>query len=280
MNEAFVIGVDIGGTKIRICSARPERPDRILYTITIPTARSFAQAQPDILQAIHILLEGAPVAAIGISSPGPVSRKKGTIGHPTNLHWSQARIVQWLTSLWDCPVALWNDAAAGGICEAQFGSARRHRYALYVSISTGIGTALTLDGWPLPGRHNSEGGRIHLGTDAASPTFEQISSGTAILKRYGRIARDITNKADWHDISARMAVGLHNLIVTTDPDIVVLGGGVSLHHARFLPSLKRELKLCRPMYALPPIVPATHIEHAPLIGAMRAALAEHYENLR
>lgn len=267
MNQPLLLGIDIGGTKIRLATAHPHSPEKLLYTITIPTPRRFEDAQPDLLQAAAILLEGSTVAAIGVSSPGPVDRRRGTIGHPTHLHWTQAPIVAWLKRTWKCPVELWNDASAAAIGEAQFGSASKYRYALYVSVSTGIGTALTLDGWPLPGPHNQEGGRMILDSGL---TFEQLSSGTSIVKTYGHIAAKITNVHHWRAISQRLAVGLHNLIVATDPEVIVMGGGVSLHHKKFFPALTKSLNQLKPMYALPPIVPARSIEHAPLIGVLSA----------
>jgi glucokinase len=270
MNQPLLLGIDIGGTKIRLATALPHAPEKLLYTITIPTPRSFADAQPDILQAAHILLEGSTVVGIGVSSPGPVDRKRGSIGHPTNLHWTKAPIVAWLKKQWQCPVELWNDATAAAISEAQFGSARKYRYALYVSVSTGIGTALTLDGWPLPGLHNQEGGRMILGLDEPYTTFQATSSGTAIVKEYGHIAAKIRNPHHWTAISKRLAVGLHNLVVAADPEIIVLGGGVSLHHKRFFPALSKEIQKLHPLYPFPPIVPAHAIEHAPLIGALAA----------
>lgn len=270
MIHPLIIGIDIGGTKIRLGSAAANKPEQLLYTVTIPTPRSFHLAQPDILQAITVLLDGSAPAAIGIASPGPIDRKRGTIGHPTNLHWSQAPIVSWLSTQYSCPIQLWNDTTAASICEAQFGAARSHRYALYVSVSTGIGTALTLDGWPLPGPHNQEGGRMILGTTPASPTFEQIGSGTAIVKRYGHIAAKITRASEWREVADHLALGLHNLLVATDPEIVVLGGGVSVHHKKFFPTLKQSLKRLDPLYPPPPIVAAQYIEHAPLIGVIAA----------
>lgn len=267
MSHPLLLGIDIGGTKIRLATAHPRSPEKILYTITIPTPRSFRVAQPDIIQAASILLEGSSVAAIGVTSPSPVERKRGTIGHPTHLHWTKAPIVSWLKRHWNCPVELWNDTTAAAIGEAQFGSAQKYRYALYVSISTGIGTALTLDGWPLPGPHNPEGGRMIL---APEQTFERLSSGTAIVKRYGHIAAKIRNPQHWRAISEGLALGIHNLILATDPEVVVLGGGVSLHHKKFLSTLKREIDQFPSLYSAPPIVPATAIEHAPLIGVLAA----------
>lgn len=272
MSNSVLIGIDIGGTKIRVASAL--QPQKLEASADIPTPHQFAVAQQLILEQITALASGRPVSSIGIASPAPVNMPAGTIGHPSHLSWKKAPMKSWLNQYFDCPVTLIHDAQAGGVCESRYGSGKDYRYVLYVSLSTGIGSALILDKVPLPGPHNPEGGRMILEAHTSHPelaSFENRASGTAIVKKYGVRAAEITSRAKWDAIAYEIALGLNNLILATDPEIVVLGGGVSVHFKKFIRPLRAHLKRFSHLYPLPPIKAADYIEHAPLIGSLSMA---------
>lgn len=271
MTTPPLIGIDIGGTKIRL--ARAESPQHLGSTVDMPTPREFAVAQDLILDQLFKLADRQAIRAVGIASPGPVDTRTGVIGRAHNLHWQHAPIQQWLAHYVSGPIVLAHDAQAGGVCEARYGAGRKHRYVLYVSISTGIGSALILDGTPLPTAHNPEGGRMIL-PNSHQPTihYEDRASGRAIVARYGKRAADIKSRHDWNMLAYEIALGLYNLIVACDPEIVILGGGVAVHFKKFIKPLQAHLTSFQPLYPLPPIKQAQYTEHAPLIGAL--ALAE------
>ncbi len=273
MTTAPLIGIDIGGTKIRL--ARAQTPQHLGATIDIPTPREFAVAQDLILEQIFKLAGKQGVRAVGIASPGPVDTHTGVIGRAHNLHWQRAPIRQWLEHYLAGPIILAHDAQAGGVCEARYGAGQKHRYVLYVSVSTGVGSALILDGMPLPTAHNPEGGRMII-PSPHHPTihYEDRASGRAIVARYGKRAAEIKNRHDWNMMAYEIALGLYNLIVACDPEVVVLGGGVAVHFKKFIKPLKAHLASFQPLYPLPPIRQARYTEHAPLIGALALAEAE------
>ncbi len=261
------IGIDIGGTKIRLTHTK--HPSTVGETVDLPTPASFVIARHHIEEVIDRWMIKRPIHAIGVAAPGPLDTKRGILIHPSHIPWRNAEILPWLHARYRCTTIVAHDATAAGVCEARLGVAKKHRYVLYVTISTGIGSALILDGNPIPGPHNPEGGRILLKTPIQR--FEKLASGTAIRQKYGRIAAQIQSRRIWREISEEIALGLYDLILATDPEIVVLGGGVSVHYKKFIKELQTALRRHQPFYTMPPIKQAKYTEHAPLIGAMLLA---------
>ncbi|MCC7543231.1 ROK family protein [bacterium] len=261
------VGVDIGGTKIRL--TKTNHPQHVGETIDIPTPASFVVARHHMEEIIDRWQIRAPFTAIGVTAPGPLDTKRGVMTKPTHIPWHNAAIIPWLHARYRVPATLVHDATAAGICEARMGSAKKYRFILYVTISTGIGSALILDGKALPSPHNPEGGRILLKTP--TQRFEQIASGTAIRQRYGRIAGQIRSRRIWREISQDIALGLYDLIVSSDPEAVIIGGGVGVHYKRFIKDVRKIMRSYQPFYQLPPILQAKYTEHAPLLGALLVA---------
>lgn len=264
-----LIVIDIGGTKIRV--ARLSHHYKLLDSTTIATPRNLTEAQAQLLKTIHNLAGTEKIAAIGIAAPGSVDRLHGVIGPFSNIPWPRLAVRGWLTRQFHCPIIIEHDGTAAAICEANLGAAKNYRYQLFVTISTGIGSALTLDGKPLPGPNNPEAGHVFIEDhphDLRSGSFEYLASGRAVVREYGKIAAEIHNTRDWSKIARQMARGLHNLIVATDPQVVVIGGGVGVHYKRFIKPLTRHLKTMNsaPNYPLPPILQAKFVETAPLLG--------------
>lgn len=84
---------------------------------------------------------------------------------------------------------------------------------------------------------------------------------------FGKRAGEITDKATWEYISHALAIGFNHLIAIVQPDVIVLGGGVSAHFSRFGAHLSKELKRFEtPMTPVPPIISAQRPEEAVLFG--------------
>lgn len=270
----MIIGLDIGGTKIRAAGSHLGR--KIKRSTEVKTPTNQRQVLPVIEAMIRDIAGRAEIDALGIACPGPIDKSRGMVITPRNLNWRNLKLTSPLEKTFDCPVILEHDATCGAVAEARIGAATKARLVLYVTISTGIGTGLVLDKKPLPTRHNSEGGSQIIDYHSQHAhgqigSFEHVSSGEAIKGRYGKIAAQITSRASWEVIAYDLAVGLHNLIAILSPDIVVLGGGVSLHHRKFLSPMQKYIASFDPLYPPSPIVPAHFIETAPLLGAMLLA---------
>ncbi len=270
------IGIDIGGSKVRVASSRTGH--KIDHSVRFATPANQRRVLPLIIKAVENILGKSDIDAIGVASPGPIDKARGKILSPINLTWHNLEICKSLKKHFRCPTILEHDATCGGIAESRLGAGKKYHAVLYVTVSTGIGTSLVIDGKPIKSRHNLEGGKIvidpsYLHTEGILGTFENVVSGQAIKRRYGKIAAEISSPEDWSIIAHDLAIGLFNLIATTSPDVVILAGGVAVHYKKFIKPLERELSQLKPIYQypIPKILKATNVETAPVLGAIMLA---------
>ena len=146
------LGFDIGGTKLAVAlgddsgriAARRRRPMR-----ATGDPRADVEAM---LRDAHDLLAGAGVApgslrGVGIAAPGPIDFERGTVESPPNLQgWASVPLVEWVRGAFSAPVHLENDANAAALAEWRFGAGRGMRHLVYLTMSTGVGGGLILDG--------------------------------------------------------------------------------------------------------------------------------------
>lgn len=269
------VGIDIGGTKTLVATATTK--------YTIKTSQKILTEHDAVgeIEKITDMIEaqaGDKLTAIGIAAPGPLDRHKGRILNPPNLPWHNLSLTERLHRHFKVPVALENDANAAALAEATLGAGRGHDPVLYVTISTGVGTGLISEGRIYHGKYDTEGGHIML--QQGGPLcgcgghghFESICSGTAIKRRYGKFGYEIKDKPTWRLIARDMAQGLTSLAAVVSPDIIVLGGGVSVHWERFQEPLNEYFReFWANMYPPPTIKPAHNIETAAIFGAFLVA---------
>lgn len=270
------IGVDIGGSKI--CIARSAFANKIDKSIKISTPDDGKSAMELIISNIVKIAGKYAIDAIGVSAPGPLDLDRGMILRPTNLHWHNLNLTKPLNKAFGVPVILEHDATCGGLAEATYGSGKKYHYVQYITISTGIGSCFVIDKQPLKGKYNSEGGRQiidinHHKFEKQIGSFEQIASGQAIKRKFGKIAAQIdpSDEQSWRYIAHNLSVGIYNFITINSPEIVVLGGGVSVHFDKFINYLKEYLEQYPTVYPLPPIVQAKYVETAPVLGTIMLA---------
>lgn len=169
MND-WVIGIDLGGTKIEIGLVSPQ--DQIIGRRKIPTQASEGPARviERIAECVEELAKLLPlsehIAAAGICSPGPVDHENGMIIDPPNLaglHNTPLR--QLLSERLNLPVCLEHDAKAAALGEFYFGAGRGERNMVYIVVGTGVGGAIISDGQLLRGSDNTTGEIGHVMLD-------------------------------------------------------------------------------------------------------------------
>jgi glucokinase len=196
VSEKFVLGVDIGGTKVAagLVTANGE----IMSKTRVPMNATGTAAQA--LECVHQAIEKAmttaspgAVAAIGISSPGPLDQRSGVVLHTPNLPcWIDFPLRREIEQRYRLPVRLDNDANAAGLAEATWGAGAGHGSVFYVTIGTGVGTAIILDGEVLYGRTGTAAEGGHMTIDFRAPVrcgcgkrgcLESMASGPAMALR-------------------------------------------------------------------------------------------------
>ena len=156
----MILGIDIGGSKIALALGDAGGAIRQQARLGPPDATP-GRALEAIVAEARRLLDAAGVTspeAIGISAPGPLDRRAGTLNHPPNLPtWRAARVAAPLSDALSAPAFLENDANAAALAEWRFGAGRGARRLVYLTMSTGVGGGLVLDGRLYRGRADLAG---------------------------------------------------------------------------------------------------------------------------
>ncbi len=287
-----VLGIDIGGTKI--AAGIVSESAGLIDVVTVPTraAQGYEASIAQLHFAIRSVLR-SEVRAIGIASPGPLNPKTGVVINPPNLPgWRDVPLAGIVQVEYGLPCRVENDANAAGLAEARFGAARGRSSVFYVTLSTGIGAGIVIDGKVYHGKNGqaAEGG--HVTIDWRSPDMcncglpgciEALASGTAILRRYGHSPEDIARKAAAGDAKASeildevcemLGAWLGGIVSLLDPDIIVIGGGMSQIGEPLFSRLRRVVpqRTINKFAGDTPIVPAELGMNAGVLGAAATVL--------
>ena len=307
MEKRRAIGIDLGGTQLRV--ALVDRDGAVLVRDALAT--DVAGGPAGVIAQIRRLIgqicsagDQPHIAGIGVSAPGPLDSDTGTvIAIPTLAGWEDFPLAARLADEFGMPVVVENDGIAAANGEWRFGSARGLRHFVYVTVSTGIGGGVVVDGRLLRGRRGLAGHVGHMIIEpngprcscGASGCFEALASGSA-LARAGReaatanpasllaadstatiTARDIVAAARLGDSLALalldreagyLGIGFSNLIHLYSPQALVMGGGVSQAFDLLHPVIAATIRSS----AMPPfrdveIIPAILGDNAGLAGA-------------
>jgi glucokinase len=286
-NEPLYLGVDVGGTKVAagLVTSRGE----ILSKVRVPmTSREDAAAGlRSVEEAIDAALSAEParkalIAGIGIVSPGPVDPLRGIVVNPGNLPcWRNYPLVAEITKSRGLPTILDNDANAAALAEARWGAGAGYPSVFYVTIGTGIGTGLVLDGSIYHGRTGAAAEGGHVSIDYRGPLcpcgkrgcIEALAAGPAVARRArerlaargveartlfalaggdpAAVTAEIVAKA-WHDgdplatalleeTADLLAIWLGNMIDLFDPDVIVVGGGMGELIAAWFGPMRQQI---------------------------------------
>jgi glucokinase len=288
MPEKFVIGVDIGGTKV--AAGLVDGSAHIRHQARSPMAPhgNAAAGLAAVVAAVNMLSmssQGRELGGIGISSPGPLDPTTGIVINPPNLPcWRNFPLVSEIEQIYGVPVKLDNDANCGALAEAKWGAGRSYRNVFYVTIGTGIGTGIVINGNLYHGRTGAAGEGGHLSIDYRGPEcrcgkrgcIEALVSGPAIAQRararlmtlrgvrstildlaqgnIEAITSDIIDKANASgDALAReilletvelLALWLGNIVDLLEPDVIIIGGGVATMLNPFFDDIRDRLPRC------------------------------------
>lgn len=195
-NEMF-LGVDIGGTKVAAGIVTPR--GEILSKVRVPMVsdRDAAAGLAAVESAISAALESQPkrrssVAAIGISSPGPLDPRRGVVINPPNLKcWQNFPLAEKISASRHLPTRLDNDANAAALAEALWGAGAGYASVFYATLGTGIGTGVILDGKIYHGRTGAAAEGGHVSIDYHGPKcacgklgcIEALAAGPAVARR-------------------------------------------------------------------------------------------------
>lgn len=311
-HPAKVLAIDIGGTKLAIGIV--SRSGELLASLRCPTQ---AHEGPDavlsrILDLSRTLLQDHEVQGVGVGCGGPLDTTTGTIKNPPNLPgWLDYPLGSLLRDALNLPVHIDNDANAAALAEHQFGAGRGTKHMVYLTLSTGIGGGIIIDGKLYRGKHGNAGELGHITIQHGGHPcncgnrgcLEAYCSGTSIARRARDLARahpdslliqlagdadsiraetvldalkqqDPMTRVFWNETLDMLAAGITSVIHTFDPERIVLGGGVT----NFGPELFEPLRQRVNTLTIPDlnagvdIVPAELGNAVGILGAAAVAL--------
>jgi glucokinase len=310
--EPLWIGVDVGGTKV--LAGVVDQLGRVVRTarrITPGRRVEVAQVEDALASAVVEAAAGAPIAGVGVAAAGFVDVSGQRVMFAPHLPWQGEDVRERLRARWGVPVVLDNDANCAALAESTYGAARGTRSAIMVTMGTGIGGGIVMDGHLVRGANGMAGEFGHMQVvPGGHPCecgghgcWEQYCSGNALV----RCARQrmqgqpsvlhqtsgghpdrltgpmVSDAAADGDMVARQAfaavgdwlgVGVANLVAAFDPEVVVVGGGVSAAGDRLLGpargALRRSL-VGEAHRVVPPLVSALLGPEAGLVGAAELA---------
>ncbi len=259
------LGIDIGGTKTLLMSFT--NSGKPLDSVKFKTPKDYSDFKEALAENLKTITtnRGWDIAAIGTT--GRIDHEKGMIIASGRLPWRNVPIQKDVKTITHCDVLLENDAKLAGLSEARLLKPVRHK-ALYVTVSTGIGGALIVDGNIDKDLADAEIGHMLMHErNGKLVTWESIVSGKAIVKRFGKRASDIADKQVWKIICEDLALGLIDAAAAYQPDIIIIGGGVGSHFKKFAKPLREALeKYESPLVEAPRVVGAKNAEEAVIYG--------------
>lgn len=291
MSTSFAIGIDLGGTAIKAGSFDQE--GRCLDSMKVPTAKppvpSAVLAQ--LVNSVRQLDPQGHCCAIGVGVPGPSDADCRMALRSINLPgWERIPVADELERTLRKPVVVENDANCAGVGEAWLGAGQKCRSMILLTLGTGVGGAIILNGELYSGSSGAAGelGLVVLHPDGPpcnsgnNGSLEQYVSATAIARRTGMRVRELDRQARlgnpkalawWHQIGIDLGAGLSSSIYVLAPEVVAIGGGVSQSADLFMPAAIAEIE----RRVMPTsrvglrVVPAQLGNQAGCVGAARLA---------
>lgn len=257
------LGIDIGGTKTLVAALTNE--GAIHESAKFPTPETY----DDFLPLLKETVEGLTTKdfrAGAVAAPGEIDRKHGSFVVGGNLQWKNEPIQHDVERIAGCPMLLENDGNLGGLSEAML-LKNKHAKVLYLTISTGIGGGFIVDQQIDPSMADIEPGQMMLQRGDKLVKWESFASGKAMYEHYHQKASEIEDPAIWQAIVKNWTVGFIDLLAVTQPDVIVLGGGVGHYLPKYHDFLVAELeKYVTPLVPVPPILQAQRPEEAVVYG--------------
>ena len=304
-NSRYLLAADIGGTWTRAaCYPWPwerEAPPRPLAHVRRPT-----DPEDPTSGLVAALREVWPregrVYGVGVAAPGPLDPYRGVVLFAPNLPaWREEPLQARLEAALGVPVRMGNDANLAALGEVRYGAGRGHEHVLYLTLGTGVGGGVVCHGRLLEGRQGLAGELGHITVDPQGPPcacggwghLEALASGTALVRaaqealtthpdsllhRVRPLTAEAIARAAYEgdtlarDLLARaghwVGVALADLCHIFNPEVVVLGGGVSRGGPWLWDALREALyaRLMRPEYR-PQVRPSALGDDAGLLGA-------------
>ncbi len=264
MNQPFYLGVDLGGTQLRMAVVN-ERGDLASEVLSVATGREFrpqdfTREVGRLGRELQLTSEGMEVVALGVGTPGVIVEQ--TITQSDNLPLLNGANLRALASLaLDIPIAVENDARCFALAEARYGAGRGSRSMCGLTLGTGVGCGVIIGGEIYRGA-NSAAGEVYR-IPLRGFHLEHFLSGPGVVRSYlaagGRLPEGIalvdgaliselaregneSARAAWGAFAEHLHFACECLISVLDPELIVVGGSIAQSRDLFGPQLDRRFQ--------------------------------------
>lgn len=308
---AHVIGIDMGGTKVRtgIC----DLVGQPLAVDEFPTQTQKKTLLKALKQNVDKLLKNAAlkpddILGMGIGAPGMTDADRGVVIDAPSLSWSQYPLKKEAEALFPWPVMVDNDVNVAVLGEQWLGAAKGMKHVVLISIGTGVGCGMLINGQLYRGATWAAGEIGYMVTDMAKARsadlppphegygfLEQYVGGAGIVQSMKQemkgqpeplfpnnfSAKDVFQKAKDGDQAAvkvidevidHIGFAVANMISIINPEVVLLGGGISRSADWFLPRIQKTIQDFASVSA--PVLPTALGENLGVVGAVSLVLRE------
>ena len=321
-DKPYVVGVDLGGTNVRaaVIDRTTEKIVARGENISSLALEGVAQTTGQIVRAIETALEAASarksqVLGVGIAVPGHVKAKEGLVMWAPNFkdQWKQVPIAHSVETLLGLPVRIGNDANLAALGEFRFGAGRSVRHLIMITLGTGVGAGIIVDGKLLDGADGGAGEVGHMiinpggrGGNTAFGTVEGEAQRDGIVERAARkvqqgrpttlgarvdfdrfaltpaiiaeeaLKGDVVALEVYEETGYYLGICVANLINLFNTQMIVVGGGIAQAGEIILDPIRRTATACaiRSMSRTCSIVPAELGDNAGVLGSAAIVLQE------
>lgn len=247
------VGIELGGTKCAMILGTSPGDIRAEASITTVDPHRTMDAIDDLLRQWR---DRHGFQAVGVASFGPLDldTRSGTYGCVVNTPkpgWSGFDILS-RVRCWATPVGFDTDVNGAALAEGRWGAGRDLEAFAYVTVGTGIGVGSILNGRPVRGLGHSEAGHLRISRPPGSSfagacpyhgdCVEGLASGPAVLAHAGLPAEQLSRSDPAWDLVVLALTGLfHNLVLTTAPERILMGGGLGMGQPHLLPRIRAAL---------------------------------------
>ncbi len=256
MSKKFV-GIEIGGTKFQAIVADSEMNIVKRVVDTVGEEKEATVIQKKIELSISGLISEFDINSIGVGFGGPVDMKNGRIFTSYHVNgWNNFDLRAWLSNMFNLPVYLDNDANTAALAEARLGCGSKHNRVFYITLGSGVGGGFIVDGEVYHGNSLGESEFGHVLINKKGKTIESSCSGWALNEKLDKYIIEkpdgiLANIVKYKNIDASkcvieaieqgdsrakiifdemvddLAFGLSHVVHLLNPDIIIIGGGLS-----------------------------------------------------